>query len=68
MLNYSPDHHYEKGTNDSDNILTEYGIGIIKKKHVKKMSHVQYLKLDKVHNDSTNIWYSWNDILLENYA
>ena len=62
------DHHYEKGTNDSDNILTEYGIGIIKKKHVKKMSHVQYLKLDKVHNDSTNIWYSWNDILLENYA
>ncbi|TXG80962.1 MAG: hypothetical protein E6R13_07235 [Spirochaetes bacterium] len=61
------DNLYKKGQNDTDNILTEYGIGILKKKCVKKMSHVQYLKLDKEYSDSTNIWYSWNDILSENY-
>jgi superfamily II DNA or RNA helicase len=62
------DRLHKTGTNDDDNILTEYGIGILKKKYVKKMSHVQYLKLDKEYNDSTNIWYSWNDILSENYV
>lgn len=58
---------YKKGTHDDDNILSDYGIGIIKKKNVRKMSHNQYLKLDRQYNDSTNIWYSWNDILLDNY-
>lgn len=62
------DTYYKKGTHDDDNILSNYGVGIIKKKNIRKMSHDQYLKLDKQHNDSTNIWYSWNDILLDNYV
>jgi superfamily II DNA or RNA helicase len=57
----------KKCTNDTNNVLTEHGIGIIMKKYVKRMSHIQYLKLDKKYEDSTNIWYSWNDILSENY-
>lgn len=57
----------KKGTNDMNNILTEYGIGILKKKHVKKMSHKQYLSLDAQYKDSTNQWYAWNDILNDNY-
>lgn len=63
---------YEKeiasGTNKENDILAEYGIGIIKKKNVKKMSHMKFLRMDRKYNDSTNIWFSWNDILYENYT
>ena len=47
--------------------LADHGIGILKKKYIKRLTHTQFLKLDKKHNDSTNIWYSWPDILNDNY-